>query len=92
MEVKYLAWVGIATLSSCGAPAFAQSCYPAGQALEVMTENGYTVTMTDVSGMVEFFIAEDGRGGWVVFAIQGELLCPIVGGSGGVRTPLPPNA
>ena len=92
MEVKYLAWACIAALASCGAPAFAQSCYPAEPALEVIVKNGYTVTMTDVSGMVEFFIAEDGKGGWVVFAIQGELLCPIVGGSGGVRMPLPPNA
>lgn len=72
-------------------PAAAQ-CYQAEQALEDMTASGFHITFVDTSGEVPVFLAENGKGEWVMFALQGEALCPFAGGQYGVRYPLPPNA
>ena len=66
-------------------------CYPIADAMANMTANGYAVTYGDKTGQYPLFIAEDGKGGWVVFAIVGETLCPVIGGSGGVPVMREPN-
>lgn len=88
MEViKYAA---VAAMIATPAMSKQQECYPAEPSLEAMTENGYSITFGDTS-QTPFFMAEDGEGGWVMFALVGDALCPIVGGSSGIHTPLPPN-
>ena len=89
MEMIKLA--ALVAVSSCS-PAFAQSCFPLADALANMQANGYYPTYQDESGEYKFYIAEDGKGGWVVFAVIGTSLCPIIGGSGGVPVPRKPNA
>lgn len=88
MEViKYAA---LAVMASCS-PALAQECIPADEAYEAMIQNGYTVTFWDSSGEWIMLMAEDGKGGWVMFAVQGNVLCPLVGGSEGTHEPPKPN-
>jgi len=82
----------LAALTSCVAvPVAAGECFPATEALTNMASNGYTITYGDQTGPYPLFIAEDGKGGWVVYAIDGFNLCPIIGGQGGVAVPRKPN-
>lgn len=81
-----------AALTIAAAPALAQECMPAAPALENMAANGYTVTFGDTSGAVAKFLAENGKGGWVLFILKDETLCAITGGEFGVHAPTKPNA
>ncbi len=86
MEMTKLA----AALAVMGSAASAE-CYPLAESMANMTANGYSVTYGDTTGQYPLFIAEDGKGGWVVFAIVGETLCHVIGGSGGVPVMREPN-
>lgn len=79
----------LALVASCS-PALAE-CFPVADAIANMHANGYDITYGDTTGQYPLFIAEDGKGGWVVFAIVGETLCPVIGGSGGVPVMREPN-
>jgi len=81
----------VALVASCAAPAYASECMPAGEAMAALEENGYAVTFGDTSKEWAFFMAEDGKGGWVVFAVNNGALCPVVAGSTGIHAPLKPN-
>lgn len=82
----------VAAILLMASPAAAQGCYQAEQALEDMAANGFHITFGDTSGNSPVFLAENGKGEWVMFTLQGESLCPIAGGKYGVHSPLPPNA
>ena len=86
--IKYAA---IALMLSAASVAAQDECYQAEPALESMAENGYTITFGDTSGDWAIFMTENGKGGWAMFALRGDTLCPIAGGEFGIHTPLPPN-
>lgn len=81
-----------AALTITATTALAQECRPAAPALENMAANGYTITFGDASGAVAKFIAENGKGGWVLFVLKDDTLCAITGGEFGVHAPPKPNA
>ena len=74
------------------APVVAQECIAALPAISTLAENGFSITFGDTSGEWALFMAEDGKGGWVVFALKDDILCPVASGVNGIHTPMPPNA
>lgn len=92
--MKYVALAVAASLSTCAAPVLSQEmeCLPAEESINNMAAHGFTITFGDTSGEWALFMAEDGKGRWVMFAMQGDTLCPIAGGEFGIHSPLPPNA
>lgn len=81
----------LALVASCAAPAYAEECFPVADALANMTANGYQVSFKGDTEKYSFYVAQNKDGGWVMFAIVGNTLCPMIGGTGSVNTPLPPN-
>ena len=73
-------------------PVLSQECMDANKALEAMSSNGYEITFGDKSGEWSVFMAEDGNGRWVLFAVKDDALCPIAAGSNGTHAPVKPNA
>lgn len=84
----------LALVAGCHAvPAAAQQrCYDAVQAIEYLNSKGYDISFGDASGEWKFFMVEDGMGGWVMFALKDDKMCPIASGNFGVHSPKPPNA
>lgn len=74
------------------APVTAQECIAALPEISTLAENGFTITFGDTSGEWAMFMAEDGKGGWVVFELKDDILCPVASGVNGIHTPMPPNA
>lgn len=72
-------------------PAIAQECQEAVPQLEKLQASGYIITFADTSSEWKLFMAENGKGGWVMFAVKDRALCIVAYGSGGVYKPLPPN-
>lgn len=88
MEViKY----ALAALFLVAAPVAAQECGDAIPQLEKMQSAGYVITFADTSSEWGLFMAENGKGGWVMFAVKDRSLCIVAHGKGGMYKPMPPN-
>lgn len=72
-------------------PAIAQECQEAIPQLEKLQASGYIITFADVSSEWKLFMAENGKGGWVMFAVKDRALCIVAYGKAGLYKPMPPN-
>ena len=88
MEMIKAALVAIAMSVT---PAIAQECQEAVPQLELMQKNGYIITFADTSSEWKLFMAENGKGGWVMFAVKDRALCIVAYGKSGLYKPMPPN-
>lgn len=72
-------------------PAIAQECQEAIPQLEKLQASGYIITFADVSIEWKLFMAENGKGGWVMFAVKDRSLCIVAYGKAGLYKPMPTN-
>lgn len=94
MILRRLNWrvIALAAITSCAAPAYAQDCFPAADAIKNMNGNGYEVTFGGMANGLPVFIAEDGKGGWVLFVVNQDRLCPLMGGDNAAHFKMKPRA
>lgn len=68
-----------------------QGCFPAAQAAQELDAAGFEITFGDTSNEYPVFMAENGKGAWVVFVMSEKVLCPLAAGEMGIHVPKPPN-
>lgn len=88
--MEMMKWLAV-TLALWGSPVMAQECQDAVPQLEKLQATGYIITFADTSSEWKLFMAENGNGGWVMFAVKDRSLCIVAYGSGGLYKPLPSN-
>lgn len=81
-----------AVIAALATPSLAAECMPKHEAFANMAGNGFEPTFIDKSSEYIFVLAEDGSGRWIMFAIVGDSVCPIVAGKAGEHILRKPNA
>ena len=68
-----------------------QECFPAAKAAQEIAAAGFEITFGDNSAEYPVFMAENGKGAWVMFVVSDKVLCPLAAGEMGIHVPKPPN-
>lgn len=85
--------IAIATLiAAFAAPAIADDCMPQDEAFANLANNGFAPTFVDKSGEFLFIMSENGKGAWIIIAVIGDKVCPVIGGTNGEHLKKKPNA